>query len=109
MASNADIASALIAKSKALVNNDLKKICKEEGQIQSGNKIALQQRVIQSMVAPGFTLRLLCLSPTLPNTLTHSRAYPQSSTPPSQTTTRNKSAGYATESQIAEKHHQPVL
>ncbi|KAF2176257.1 hypothetical protein K469DRAFT_607743 [Zopfia rhizophila CBS 207.26] len=52
MASNGNtiqqLAAALIARSKTLVNNDLKRICKEEGQIQSGNKLQLQQRVLDS-------------------------------------------------------------
>lgn len=48
MASNMDPAP-LIARSKTLINNDLKKICKEEGQVQSGNKAQLQSRVIARM------------------------------------------------------------
>lgn len=49
MASNslAQLAQTVIARSKALVNNDLKKICKEEGQIQTGNKKHLQDRIFQ--------------------------------------------------------------
>jgi E3 SUMO-protein ligase PIAS1 len=50
MASNGrtlkDLADGLGARSKTLVNADLKKICKEEGEIQSGNKSQLQARVM---------------------------------------------------------------
>ncbi|KAF2733489.1 E3 SUMO-protein ligase PIAS1 [Polyplosphaeria fusca] len=49
------LADQLTARSKTLVNNDLKKICKEEGAIQSGNKIALQGRVQNSMFAPALS------------------------------------------------------
>jgi E3 SUMO-protein ligase PIAS1 len=45
------LADQLIARSKMLVNNDLKKICKEEGTIQSGNKVLLQGRVQTSECA----------------------------------------------------------
>ncbi|KAF2012483.1 E3 SUMO-protein ligase PIAS1 [Aaosphaeria arxii CBS 175.79] len=48
MASNSlDVtAMAVTARTKTLVNNVLKRICKEEGQIQSGNKVHLQSRII---------------------------------------------------------------
>jgi hypothetical protein len=50
MASSAETqGQALIARSKTLVNVDLKRICKEEGMIVSGNKAQLQARVIASM------------------------------------------------------------
>lgn len=39
--------AALIAHVKTLVNNDLKRICKEEGTVQTGNKAVLQERVIK--------------------------------------------------------------
>ncbi|KAF2203440.1 hypothetical protein GQ43DRAFT_265304 [Delitschia confertaspora ATCC 74209] len=41
-----DLAQSLSARSKTLVNADLKKICKEEGEIQGGNKAQLQARVV---------------------------------------------------------------
>ena len=41
-----EMAQTLSARSKTLVNADLKKICKEEGEIQSGNKSQLQARVM---------------------------------------------------------------
>lgn len=50
MASTDVMAAQLAARAKTLVNNDLKKICKEEGQVQSGNKAQLQARVIASTV-----------------------------------------------------------
>jgi hypothetical protein len=53
-------AAALIARLKTMVNNDLKKICKEEGKVQSGNKANLQSRVIDR------TLHLLSLFVSLP-------------------------------------------
>ncbi|KAF2114883.1 PINIT domain-containing protein [Lophiotrema nucula] len=48
-AANLTTAQQLIARSKTLVNNDLKRICKEEGQTVSGNKPQLQARV-QSLI-----------------------------------------------------------
>lgn len=44
------IAQGLIARAKMLVNNDLKRICKEEGRTQGGNKAQLQTKVIESML-----------------------------------------------------------
>jgi E3 SUMO-protein ligase PIAS1 len=44
------IAQGLYARAKLLLNNDLKRICKEEGRVQSGNKAQLQERVIASML-----------------------------------------------------------
>ncbi|KAF2866504.1 PINIT domain-containing protein [Massariosphaeria phaeospora] len=41
------LASQLSARVKTLVNADLRRICKEEGQVQSGNKPILQGRVIE--------------------------------------------------------------
>ena len=43
------MASAITDRSKTLINNDLKKICKEEGMAQTGNKAALQSRVVSRM------------------------------------------------------------
>jgi E3 SUMO-protein ligase PIAS1 len=40
------MAATITERSKTLINNDLKKILKEEGQSQTGNKAALQARVI---------------------------------------------------------------
>ncbi|KAF2657389.1 hypothetical protein K491DRAFT_741916 [Lophiostoma macrostomum CBS 122681] len=52
MASSAESqGQALIARSKTLVNNDLKRICKEEGMTVSGNKAQLQSRVINRIEA----------------------------------------------------------
>jgi hypothetical protein len=39
------MAATITERSKTLINNDLKKILKEEGQSQTGNKAALQARV----------------------------------------------------------------
>ncbi|KAJ4379452.1 E3 SUMO-protein ligase pli1 [Didymella sp. IMI 355093] len=50
------LAATITDRSKTLINNDLKKILKEEGQSQTGNKAALQSRVfalINSAVASG--------------------------------------------------------
>ncbi|KAH7074411.1 PINIT domain-containing protein [Paraphoma chrysanthemicola] len=41
------LAATITERSRTLINNDLKKICKEEGTSQTGNKAALQSRVIQ--------------------------------------------------------------
>jgi E3 SUMO-protein ligase PIAS1 len=41
-------AATITERSKTLINNDLKKILKEEGTSQTGNKAALQARVISS-------------------------------------------------------------
>jgi E3 SUMO-protein ligase PIAS1 len=43
------MAATITERSKTLINNDLKKILKEEGQSQTGNKAALQARVIIRM------------------------------------------------------------
>lgn len=43
------MAAMITERSKTLINNDLKKILKEEGQPQSGNKAVLQDRVITRM------------------------------------------------------------
>lgn len=40
------MAAGITERSKTLINNDLKKICKEEGTSQTGNKAALQARVV---------------------------------------------------------------
>jgi hypothetical protein len=40
------MAATITERSKTLINNDLKKILKEEGTSQTGNKAALQARVI---------------------------------------------------------------
>jgi len=40
------MAATISERSKTLINNDLKKILKEEGSPQTGNKAALQARVI---------------------------------------------------------------
>ena len=40
------MAAGITKRSKTLINNDLKKICKEEGTSQTGNKAALQARVV---------------------------------------------------------------
>jgi E3 SUMO-protein ligase PIAS1 len=40
------MAASITERSKVLINNDLKKILKEEGSSQTGNKAALQARVI---------------------------------------------------------------
>ncbi|KAF2128565.1 E3 SUMO-protein ligase PIAS1 [Dothidotthia symphoricarpi CBS 119687] len=40
------MATGITDRSKTLINNDLKKICKEEGVAQTGNKAALQMRVV---------------------------------------------------------------
>ncbi|ORY17688.1 PINIT domain-domain-containing protein [Clohesyomyces aquaticus] len=45
-ASITQLANTLSARSKTLINTHLKKICKEEGQIVSGNKPQLQARVL---------------------------------------------------------------
>jgi E3 SUMO-protein ligase PIAS1 len=41
------MAATITDRSRTLINNDLKKILKEEGLTQIGNKAALQARVIQ--------------------------------------------------------------
>jgi E3 SUMO-protein ligase PIAS1 len=41
------LAATITERSKTLINNDLKRICKEEGTSQTGNKATLQSRVIQ--------------------------------------------------------------
>ncbi|KAF2750424.1 hypothetical protein M011DRAFT_474867 [Sporormia fimetaria CBS 119925] len=46
MASLAEQSGALVAHSKTLLNAELKRICKDEGKVQSGNKAQLQARVI---------------------------------------------------------------
>jgi hypothetical protein len=43
------MAAAITERSRTLINNDLKKICKEEGTAQTGNKAALQARVVGRM------------------------------------------------------------
>lgn len=43
------MAATITERCKTLINNDLKKICKEEGAPQTGNKAALQSRVISRM------------------------------------------------------------
>lgn len=40
------LAAGITERSRTLINNDLKKILKEEGYSQTGNKAALQARVI---------------------------------------------------------------
>lgn len=45
-ASLQQLAATISDRSRTLINNDLKKILKEEGLSQTGNKAALQARVI---------------------------------------------------------------
>lgn len=52
------LAATLVARCKTLINNDLKRICKEEGLPQSGIKAQLQTRVIQRMPRSLFPLSL---------------------------------------------------
>lgn len=52
------MAATLIERSKTLKNNDLKRICKEERQPQSGNKAQLQGRVIGRMLRFHLPLRV---------------------------------------------------
>jgi hypothetical protein len=40
------MAHSMIEHSRTLINNDLKRICKEEGCPQTGNKVHLQARVL---------------------------------------------------------------
>jgi hypothetical protein len=54
------IANSITERSRTLINNDLKKICKEEGTSQTGNKAALQSRVVGRKCFS--RLRFLCLS-----------------------------------------------
>ncbi|KAF1832764.1 zf-MIZ-domain-containing protein [Decorospora gaudefroyi] len=61
------MAATITERSKTLINNDLKKILKEEGTAQSGNKAALQARVIGRPMyffkeSPFFEVRDLVLS-----------------------------------------------
>ncbi|KAH8724714.1 E3 SUMO-protein ligase PIAS1 [Phaeosphaeriaceae sp. PMI808] len=44
--SSQQMAATITERSRTLINNDLKKICKEEGMSQTGNKAALQARVV---------------------------------------------------------------
>jgi hypothetical protein len=44
------MAAGLTSRSKTLINNDLKKICREEGLQSSGVKSVLQSRVIECTV-----------------------------------------------------------
>jgi len=46
------MAQTINERSRTLINNDLKRICKEEGTSQTGNKAALQARVQGRMCAP---------------------------------------------------------
>ena len=46
------MAVSMIERSRTLINNDLKRICKEEGRAQTGNKVHLQSRVITSTLPP---------------------------------------------------------
>jgi hypothetical protein len=46
------MAATITERSRTLINNDLKKICKEEGTAQTGNKAALQARVVGRMCLP---------------------------------------------------------
>jgi hypothetical protein len=46
------MAATITERSRTLINNDLKKICKEEGTAQTGNKAALQARVVGRMSCP---------------------------------------------------------
>ena len=59
------MAATITERSKTLINNDLKRICKEEGTSQSGNKAALQARVIGRMcisfASPSPHNAILCL------------------------------------------------
>jgi hypothetical protein len=59
---NATLAATLSARCKTLINNDLKKICKEEGQNVSGNKPQLQGRVLARTLHPTSLLSLPLLS-----------------------------------------------
>lgn len=45
-------AHGIIDRARTLINNDLKKILKEEGLAQTGNKAALQSRVIARTSTP---------------------------------------------------------
>ena len=55
------MATTITDRSRTLINNDLKKICKEEGAAQTGNKAALQARVVARTCI--FTLTLGHTSP----------------------------------------------
>lgn len=46
------LAATITDRSKTLINNDLKKILKEEGLSQTGNKAALQSRVFARTLSP---------------------------------------------------------
>lgn len=47
------LAATITERSRTLINNDLKKICKEEGTSQTGNKATLQARVVGRMCFTG--------------------------------------------------------
>lgn len=53
------MAATITERCKTLINNDLKKILKEEGSSQTGNKAALQTRVIGRMSLHRFPTWLL--------------------------------------------------
>lgn len=61
-------AATITERSKRLINNDLKKILKEEGKAQTGNKAALQARVIDCTYM--FWAPPRCFSPLVLLTLT---------------------------------------
>jgi E3 SUMO-protein ligase PIAS1 len=46
------MAATITERSRTLINNDLKRICKEEGTSQTGNKAALQARVVGRTSCP---------------------------------------------------------
>jgi hypothetical protein len=56
------MAATITERSKTLINNDLKKILKEEGTSQTGNKAALQARVIGRRYLRSLTLGLAVAS-----------------------------------------------
>jgi hypothetical protein len=57
------MAATITERSKTLINNDLKKILKEEGSSQTGNKAALQARVIGRRYLRSPTTALVAVSP----------------------------------------------
>jgi hypothetical protein len=57
------MAATITERSKTLINNDLKKILKEEGTSQTGNKAALQARVIGRRYLRSPTTRLAVAAP----------------------------------------------
>ncbi|KAF3042118.1 SUMO ligase siz1 [Didymella heteroderae] len=109
------LAATIIDRSKTLINNDLKKILKEEGLSQTGNKAALQSRVfalINTAVASGNAETLRRLQFRVQN---HGEApTPQSSSSPTAPSFPNppppmmnghaQSNGYSSSSQFSALH-----